>query len=255
MSFLCTGFLRGFGIIISLPSYYIGFRRPRQSATCTKYCRRICAEGRGGAPGRKASCRTLSPAGGGAGGRSPAAPAIPAPAGGLAFLLARLPCLHLFSAPLSPHPPSPVGKGETKVIFMQGASPLASPGAEPARRLQPLPIRCQAGGLPFLSPANPVFSLLFCLHPPDPLPGGKGGESRLFHARGFAPCIPAPKPEAALEQGGEPRVRRGVRLLPRPPILPLAFFSPPSPQPPSRRKGGESRLFHARGFAPCIPEG
>ena len=34
--------------------------------------------------------------------------------------------------------------------------------------------------------------------------------------------------------------------------LSLAFL-PPSPQPPSRREGGESRLFHARGCAPCIP--
>ena len=40
----------------------------------------------------------------------------------------RLPTLPLvcFLAPYPP--PSPVGKGETKVIFMQGASPLASPG-------------------------------------------------------------------------------------------------------------------------------
>ena len=28
---------------------------------------------------------------------------------------------------------------------------------------------------------------------------------------------------------------------------------PPSPQPPSRREGGDLRLFYARGFAPCIP--
>ena len=42
----------------------------------------------------------------------------------------RLPTLPLvcFLAPYPPTP-SPVGKGETKVIFMQGASPLASPGA------------------------------------------------------------------------------------------------------------------------------
>ena len=33
--------------------------------------------------------------------------------------------------------------------------------------------------------------------PPTPFPSGEGGESRLFHARGFAPCIPGAEPEAA----------------------------------------------------------
>ena len=30
------------------------------------------------------------------------------------------------------------------------------------------------GGLPSLPPADLAFSLLFCPHPPDPLPSGKG---------------------------------------------------------------------------------
>ena len=42
------------------------------------------------------------------------------------------------------------------------------------------------------------FSLLSCPHPPDPLPGGKGGDLRLFYARGFAPCIPGAERDAAL---------------------------------------------------------
>ena len=43
------------------------------------------------------------------------------------------------------------------------------------------------------------------------------------------------------------------------PALPPAYtafsfvFLPLSPQPPSRREGGDYRLFYARGFAPCIP--
>ena len=36
------------------------------------------------------------------------------------------------------------------------------------------------------------------------------------------------------------------------PCLQLTFF-PPSPQPPSRREGGDQGFFHARGCAPCIP--
>ena len=31
--------------------------------------------------------------------------------------------------------------------------------------------------------------MLSCPYPPDPLPGGKG-ETKVFYARGFAPCIP-----------------------------------------------------------------
>ena len=38
---------------------------------------------------------------------------------------------HQCFLPPSPRPPSPVGKGETLGYFMQGASPLASPGLNP----------------------------------------------------------------------------------------------------------------------------
>ena len=92
----------------------------------------------------------------------PAAPAISAPAGGLALFAACRPChsgtrrgaclfprlptlpLVYFPAPLprrgriSPRPPSPPGKGETKVFFMQGASPLASPGLNPWFAAKPI---------------------------------------------------------------------------------------------------------------------
>ena len=47
-----------------------------------------------------------------------------------------------------------------------------------------------AGGLLSLSPAYLAFSLLFCPHPPDPLPGGKG-EPKVYFAGGFAPGTPA----------------------------------------------------------------
>ncbi len=42
-------------------------------------------------------------------------------------------CFSFTSAPIppSPRPPSPPGKGETKGYFMQGATPLASPGLNP----------------------------------------------------------------------------------------------------------------------------
>ena len=49
-----------------------------------------------------------------------------------------------------------------------------------------------------MPPATPAFRLPSCPHPPPtPFPAGRG-RPRLFHARGFAPCIP----------GTEPMVRR-----------------------------------------------
>ena len=65
------------------------------------------------------------------------APALQAPCGGRAFFVA-CPAFSLLYRPLSPQPAlaersSPAGKGATKVIFMQGASPLASPGLDGTR--------------------------------------------------------------------------------------------------------------------------
>ena len=82
---------------------------------------------------------------------------------------------------------------------------------------------------------------------------------------------PRAEPEGASEQGSKPRAQRGLvpgsagagecwrcargaclfgRLL----TLPLASFLPPIPPTPfPSGEGGESRLFHARGSAPCIP--
>ena len=50
------------------------------------------------------------------------------------------------------------------------------------------------GGLPSLPPADLAFSLPFCPHPPDPLPGGKGEIFLFSYARGGAPCIPGAEP-------------------------------------------------------------
>ena len=45
------------------------------------------------------------------------------------------------------------------------------------------------GGLPSLPPAAPAFSLPFCPHPPDPLPGGKG-ETKVILCKGRSPLHP-----------------------------------------------------------------
>ena len=103
---------------------------------------------------------------------------------------------------LPPIPPTPFPGGEG------GAPKFISPGASP-----PAPLHltacgthraCQAGtrrgGLPGWSPAYPAFTFFPAPYPPSPLPRRGRGRPRLFHARGFAPCIPAPEPEAALTE-------------------------------------------------------
>ena len=153
--------------------------------------------------------------------------AVAASAGGLTFSVAGFACRSSAFLPPSPLPPSPSGKGEFFSFFMQGASPLASPGAEPGRHWLSLRGRYPAGacpvrgggrrsGTPSLEPwaamgkravaasagrlAFPVAGFACrssnCLppSPPTPLPLRGRGNSRLFHARGFAPCIPGAEP-------------------------------------------------------------
>ena len=122
--------------------------------------------------------------------------AVPAPEGGLVFRLACLPC-HLFTVfPPSPRPPSQREGGE-QGYFMQGASPLASPGLNPGGtgfsfgkqcpkgacprgcRLALL-YRRPRGGLSFASPAYHAICLPFL--PPSPRPPSRreGGDQGYF---------------------------------------------------------------------------
>ena len=64
-------------------------------------------------------------------------------------------------------------------------------------------------------------------------------------AGGRAPALPARR-VSAVPGGG----RRGGS---RPPTLPLVLLSPPSPQPPSRREGGDYRFILPGAAAPGTP--
>ena len=131
-----------------------------------------------------------------------------------ARLLCRLPALPFafLSAPLprrgriSPQPPSPVGKGD-QGYFMQGASPLASPGqnprgtgkgGEPRTRRGACPRRCRLtlplwysqGGLSFWSPAYTAFSFDSAPYPPCPLPRRGRGRFKVISCKGLRPLHP-----------------------------------------------------------------
>ena len=111
--------------------------------------------------------------------------------GGLAVGVASLPCLELDFFPPSPLPPFPAGRGEFFCFLMQGASPLASPSLNPRGTCRPCRCGVRRGGLPSLSPAHPAVCLLFCPHPPAPLPLRGRGRILLYFAGGFAPGTPA----------------------------------------------------------------
>ena len=89
------------------------------------------------------------------------------------------------------------------------------------------------GGLPSLPPADLAFSLLFCPHPPDPLPSGKG-EIFGFLMQG-APPLASP----GLNPGGTGFFFRISAFYP----------IPPTPFPTGR---GNFVLF-CRGLAPPAP--
>ena len=90
-------------------------------------------------------------------------------------------------------------------------------------------------------------------YPPSPLPRRGRGRPRLFYARGFAPCIPGIRPPAALTEPAK-RVPGGGLAFFAVCLPPSVYFPAPYPPVPLPRRGrGSPRLFHARGFAPCIP--
>ena len=117
------------------------------------------------------------------------------------------PCLYLLSCP---HPPDPLplrGRGSPRLFHARGSAPCI-PGAEPsaAREKRGEPYARQ-GGLPFLSPVCPDFSLLFCPHPPARarralFPSGEGGAQGYFMQGAPPLASPGLNPRFAVKATG-----------------------------------------------------
>ena len=144
----------------------------------------------------------------------------------------------------------------TAHFFAAGSRSVPGGVAEPLPYRLTLPLWCLKGGVPSLLPTRPAFSLRSFPHPPNPLPGGKGGTLGYF-MQGAAPLAsPRLNPRGTGKWGRTKRPAGGACFPCRPPTLPSACFPAPlprrgriSPRPPSRREGGDQGFF-MQGAAP-----
>ena len=102
--------------------------------------------------------------------------------------------------------------------------------AFPRRHRLSLPLWRPRGACLFWLPVAPAFSFVFAPIPPTPFPAGRG-RPKLFHARGFAPCIPSIRPPAALARPAA--VENSMAAFPRRHWLALPRGRGPSQTPPS----------------------
>ncbi len=151
-----------------------------------------------------------------------------------AFVLSPLTLLE-FSFPLSPRPPSPVGKGEIFSLFCRGLRPRHPATAPGAALLQRAPrqlracaergtaCRADSGtlrrGLPRLSSFAPTsHKSVAPIPPPPPSPAGKGG-FLAFLCKGLRPL----QPRVCAGRGTGCRATRGAGrgacALPSPALL------------------------------------
>ena len=154
-------------------------------------------------------------------------PAEQIPNGGLAFLVARLPCLWFAFSPLSPRPPSPTGKGEIKVISCKGLRPL-HPRGWMGRGTG---IAC---GKPVLSASNGALA-----------PAGAAG-TRVVKSRHSAGCL------FGKDCKCRERSNAGVPGA-KPPAKQTKKFFPPSP--PGKGEGGIGGRIKTKGRTDERPSG
>ena len=171
--------------------------------------------------------------------------------------------------PLSPRPPSQREGGDYKLVLPGGFAP-GTPAAVPVRhwrwagRWRPAgglaPGGADAaggggipgGGLTGWLPVCPALSLLFCPHPPSPLPLRGRGSPKVYFAGGFAPRHPCGCACAALDVGREVAIPRwGLTgwLSVCPAFCLLCCPIPPTPFPAGR---GDYKLI-LPGASPPAP--
>ena len=138
------------------------------------------------------------------------------------------PAFSLLSCPLFPRPPSPVGKGETKVISCKGLCPLHPQGLNPRFAAKPT-------------------EFLYLEQCRQPRRGGTGGDGTIRRTRRRR--LRWSSPPGQIEQ-----VPRGLAFLVAClPCLQFIFLPPIPPLPLPRRGRGRLKVYFAGGGAPGTP--
>ena len=165
---------------------------------------------------------------------------------GLAFLVACLPCLQCIFLPPIPPPPFPGGEGGDQGYFMQGASPLASPGLNPGGTGAGGVSRA-GGGVPSESPTRrKTDRTAFLLAVPAAKERGDRG-------RWNYPSHATAAFEMVLSPGAGRASAAGACLSCRLSTLTLALLLPPIPPAPfPGGEGGDSK-FISPGAPPPAP--
>ena len=158
--------------------------------------------------------------------------------------------------PLSPRPPSPPGKGETKVFLCKGLRPLHPRGLRPGGAGERRNARARRGHNGFGRRICQPYQCFPAPIPPTPFPTGRG-RLLVYFAGGWRPRHPCTEPLTALTshaiqatpRGAEPGRRGDGVQRTRPEGGHGDFgrrvcqahhkFLPLSPRPPSRREGGD----------------
>ena len=165
------------------------------------------------------------------------------------------------------HPQGWVGRGTG-----ERGEPRARRGACPLRSGVRGASRCPAGVLAFFAACLPCLCFTFLPLSSYPLPRWGRGRPKLFHARGFAPCIPGAGRGAALGKGanhapgggrapyrarlgGHPGAQRGC--LPSLPPAHPAFALLSCPYPPNPLPGGKGEIlgYFMQGASPLASPG
>ena len=175
---------------------------------------------------------------------------------GLAFLVACLPSTLAFDPAPIPPTPFPAGRGRFLVFLCKGLRPLHPRGLGGMRHWVCLwKAGCGGVGACRLCCLPPLSLAYFAAPiPPTPFPAGRG-KPRLFHARGFAPCIPGAGWDAALGLLVESGIRRGGLTFWLPAAPAFSLLSRPHPPDPLPGGKGETKVISCKGLRPLHPRG